>query len=84
MTKARYDADFFARSVERFLEVLDLRDVIFSGVSIGGAISLILAGQPNPRVSRVLAMNPYNYAKGRGIARSSLLGRMIMATPTFG
>ena len=75
--KSRYDADFFARSVEKFLDVLDLRDVTLSGVSIGGAISLILAGQRNPRIARVVAMNPYDYARGRGMARSSLAGWLI-------
>jgi pimeloyl-ACP methyl ester carboxylesterase len=30
----------------------------------------------NPRVVRVVAINPYDYAQGRGMARSSLLGRM--------
>jgi pimeloyl-ACP methyl ester carboxylesterase len=78
--KARYDADFFAGSVESFLNVLDLRDVTLSGVSIGGAISLIMAGRRNPRVARVVAMNPYDYAKGRGMARSSLPGWMITVT----
>jgi pimeloyl-ACP methyl ester carboxylesterase len=78
--KARYDADFFARSVESFLNVLDLRDVTFGGVSIGAAISLIIAGRRNPRVARVVAMNPYDYANGRGMSRSSLPGWMITVT----
>jgi pimeloyl-ACP methyl ester carboxylesterase len=78
--KARYDADFFAMSVEKFLDVFDLRDVTLSGVSIGGAIALIMAGRHNPRVARVVAMNPYDYAKGRGMARSSLPGWMITVT----
>jgi pimeloyl-ACP methyl ester carboxylesterase len=78
--QARYDADFFAGSVEGFLDALDLRDVTLSGVSIGGAIALILAGRRNPHVARVVAMNPYDYAKGRGMARSSLPGWMITVT----
>src|SRR5262245_25252768 len=40
--KAAYDADFFAHFVERFLDVMDLRDVTLCGVSIGGAVSLII------------------------------------------
>ncbi len=72
--KALYDADFFVHSVEGFLDALDLRDVMLCGVSIGGAIALIMAGRRNPRVSRVIAINPYDYAKGRGMTRSSLLG----------
>jgi pimeloyl-ACP methyl ester carboxylesterase len=74
---SRYDAAFFAGAVEGFLEKLDLRDVTLAGISIGGAIPLIIAARRNPRVVRVVAINPYDYAKGRGMARSSLLGRMI-------
>jgi pimeloyl-ACP methyl ester carboxylesterase len=77
---ARYDADFFVRSVGSFLDALDLRDVTLCGVSIGGAIALIAAGRRNARVARVIAINPYDYARGRGMARSSLLGWMITAT----
>jgi pimeloyl-ACP methyl ester carboxylesterase len=71
---AKYDAEFFAHAVEGFLDRLDLRDVTLAGVSIGASISLILAARHNPRVARVVAFNPYDYAKGRGMARSSLLG----------
>jgi pimeloyl-ACP methyl ester carboxylesterase len=75
---AKYDAAFFADTVEGFLEALDLRDVTLSGVSTGGSISLILAARNNPRVSRVVAINPYDYGKGRGMARSSLLARLVI------
>jgi pimeloyl-ACP methyl ester carboxylesterase len=78
--KAGYDADFFVHSVEGFLAGLDLHDVTLCGVSIGGAISLIVAGRRNPRVARVIAINPYDYAGGRGMTRSSLLGWMITVT----
>jgi len=84
---AAYDAQFFVRAVGGFLDALDLRDVILCGVSIGGSIALITAGQHNARVVRVVAVNPYDYAKGRGMARSSLLGWMITWTsqvPFFG
>jgi pimeloyl-ACP methyl ester carboxylesterase len=75
--KARYDADFFVHSVEMFLDRVDLHDVVLCGVSIGGAIALIMAGRRNARVTRVLAVNPYDYARGRGMTRSSLLGWLI-------
>jgi pimeloyl-ACP methyl ester carboxylesterase len=78
--KAQYDADFFVHSVEGFLDALGLREVTLCGVSIGGAVSLIVAGRRNARLSRVVAVNPYDYAKGRGMTRSSLLGWMITAT----
>ena len=75
--EARYDAAFFTDAVEGFLDKLDLRDVTLAGVSIGGSISLIVAARQNPRVSRVIAINPYDYAKGRGMARSSIFGRFV-------
>ncbi len=75
--KARYDAAFFAAVVESFLEKLDLRDVTLAGVSIGGAIPLIVAAHHDPRVTRVVAVNPYDYFKGRGMARSSFLGWIV-------
>ncbi|PYM08430.1 MAG: hypothetical protein DMD82_02560 [Candidatus Rokuibacteriota bacterium] len=77
--RARYDAKFFADFVEAFLEAVDLQDLTLSGVSIGASVSLILAGRRNPRIARVVAVNPYDYAKGRGLARSSVVGRLIMA-----
>jgi len=80
---ARYDAAFFTRSVEGFLDALDLRDAILAGVSIGGPIALIAAARRNPRVARVVAINPYDYARGRGIARSSLAGWIAMVTSSI-
>lgn len=72
--QARYDAAFFTDAVQGFLDKLDLHDVTLAGISIGGSIVLIVAARHNPRVTRVIAINPYDYAKGRGMARSSLLG----------
>jgi pimeloyl-ACP methyl ester carboxylesterase len=77
---ARYDAAFFASAVEGFLDALDLRAVTLAGVSIGGATALTLAGRRNPRVARVVAINPYDYARGRGLARSSWLAWLITMT----
>jgi len=71
---ARYDAAFFADAVEGFLDNFNLRDATLAGVSIGGVIPLIVAARRNPRVARVVSVNPYDYAKGRGLARGSLLG----------
>jgi len=60
----RFDAGFFASSIEKFLSALDLRDVTLCGVSIGGAAALILAGRHNARIARVVSINPYDYAPG--------------------
>lgn len=76
---AKYDADYFAETVEGFLDALDLHEVTLAGVSIGASLSLILAARGNPRVSRVIAINPYDYARGRGMARSSFLARLVFA-----
>jgi pimeloyl-ACP methyl ester carboxylesterase len=75
--RARYDAAFFTTAVEGFLDRLDLRDVTLAGVSIGGSIALIIAAHRNPRVGRVVAVNPYDYGKGRGMARSSVVGWVV-------
>ncbi len=75
---AKYDADYFVETIEGFLQALNLHDVTLAGVSIGASISLILAARNNPRVTRVVAINPYDYAKGRGIARSSFLARLFV------
>lgn len=76
--QAQYHAKFFTDHVEDFLEVLDLSDVTLAGISIGGSIALIIASRRNPRVKRVLAINPYDYDGGRGMARSSFFARIIV------
>ncbi|MDP3308617.1 alpha/beta fold hydrolase [Methylotenera sp.] len=74
-----YDADFFVKNVEGFLNALDLKNVTLSGVSIGATISLLIAARRNPRVTRIIPINPYDYYQGKGLARSSDLGRFIVA-----
>lgn len=73
----RYDAGFFTAAVEAFLERLDLRQACLAGVSIGGVIPLLMAARRNPRVARVISINPYDYAAGLGLARSSLAGWIV-------
>ncbi len=75
---AAYDAGFFTDAVEGFLEVMHLRDVTLAGVSIGASLALIVAARHNSRVARAIAINPYDYAKGRGMARSSFLARLVV------
>jgi pimeloyl-ACP methyl ester carboxylesterase len=69
--KTDYDPDLFVKSVEGFLDKLDLKDVTLAGISIGGVIPLIIAAKQNPRVAKVIAINPYDYAHGMGIARGN-------------
>src|SRR5262245_40857053 len=69
--KTDYDPDLFVKTVEGFLDKLDLEDVTLAGISIGGVIPLIIAAKQNPRVVRVIAINPYDYGRGLGIARAN-------------
>ena len=74
---ARYDADFFVRTVSKALDRLEVRDAVVVGESIGASIGLLLAARRHPRVRAVVAMNPYDYARGRGVRRSSLAANLI-------
>lgn len=69
--KTDYDPDLFVKTVEGFLDKLDLEDVTLAGISIGGVIPLIIAAKQNPRVVKVIAINPYDYGRGLGIARAN-------------
>jgi pimeloyl-ACP methyl ester carboxylesterase len=76
--KAAYSADFFVAAVAGFLERLDIKDALVAGESIGGSIALLLAARHNPRVQRVVAINPYDYDAGRGLRRSSALANVLL------
>ena len=69
--KTNYDPDLFVEAVEGFLDKLDLRDVTLAGISIGGVIPLLIAAKENPRVKKVIAINPYDYGRGLGITRAN-------------
>jgi pimeloyl-ACP methyl ester carboxylesterase len=69
--KTEYGPDLFVKTVEGFLDKLDLKNVILAGISIGGVVPLIVAANHNPRVKRVIAINPYDYGHGMGIARAN-------------
>jgi pimeloyl-ACP methyl ester carboxylesterase len=74
---ARYDADFFVESVGAFLDQMPIERATLVGESIGGTIALVLAARHHPRVASVVAINPYDYNRGRGLATSSPLARVI-------
>jgi pimeloyl-ACP methyl ester carboxylesterase len=75
--KATYSAEFFVTTVAHALDRLDIRDAVVVGESIGGSIALLLAARKNPRVRRVVAINPYDYGGGRGLRRSSALANVL-------
>jgi pimeloyl-ACP methyl ester carboxylesterase len=70
--KTDYKPELFVKAVEGFLDKLDLNDVTLAGISIGGVIPLIIAAQQNPRVTKVIAINPYDYGEGTGLARANI------------
>jgi pimeloyl-ACP methyl ester carboxylesterase len=85
--KTDYGPELFVRTVEGFLDKLDLKNVTLVGISIGGVIPLIIAADQNPRVKQVIAVNPYDYAHGLGIARGNgwaWLTFNLARVPVFG
>ena len=75
-----YTAGYFSDAVEALLEQLQLHDTVFVGESIGASIGLILAARGNPRIARVLAINPYDYGRWGGARRSSPLNNVVFTT----
>jgi len=75
---ADYAADFFVASVAGFLDRLNIEDALLAGESIGGTIALLLAARHNPRVRGVVAVNAYDYDRGRGLRRSSALANLFI------
>ncbi len=69
--------DVFYNAVEGFLDALDIQDAIVAGVSIGGTIPLVLAARHNPRIGKVISINPYDYGNGGGLRRSSGIANLI-------
>jgi pimeloyl-ACP methyl ester carboxylesterase len=82
---ASYEEPAMRAAVKRLITHLDLRDVTLLGESIGAVLALTTAADLPDRIRRVVAVNPYDYAGG--IARSSLLARLILTgvtTPVVG
>ena len=73
-----YVPSMFTEYVENFLDTLDIRDAILSGISIGGVISLLVAAKHNPNVNGVVAVNPYDYDKGMGVTRGNFIAWLIV------
>jgi pimeloyl-ACP methyl ester carboxylesterase len=73
---ASYQEPAMRAAVKRLVTQLDLRDVTLLGESMGAVLALTTAADLPGRVRRVVAVNPYDYAGG--IARSSLLARLIV------
>ena len=75
--KADYTPELFVSSVAGFLDALEIENAVLVGESIGGSIALLLAARHHQSVRRVVAVNPYDYDRGRGIRRSSALANLL-------
>jgi pimeloyl-ACP methyl ester carboxylesterase len=53
---------------------------VLVGESIGTSIGLILAARGNPRIARVLAVNPYDYGRWGSGRRGSPLNNVVFTT----
>jgi len=73
---ASYDEPAMRAAVTTLITQLDLRDVTLLGESMGAVLALTAAADLPEHVRGVIALNPYDYAAG--IARSSLLARLIV------
>ncbi len=80
---AEYAPDDFYGWIESFLEKIDVKDATIAGVSIGGTIALELATRKNPRISKVVSVNPFDYRDtySSGLKGSSFFAK-IMFTAT--
>jgi pimeloyl-ACP methyl ester carboxylesterase len=74
---ASYEEPAMRAGVERLLTELDLDDVTLLGESMGAVLALTTAADLPDRVRRVIAVNTYDFPGG--IARSSLLARVVVA-----
>jgi len=74
-----YVPELFVNTIEKFLEELKIEKATLAGISIGGSIPLLIAAKHNPRVRNVISINPYDYAKGRGVERGNLVARLIFS-----
>lgn len=81
--KTEYEPNLFVNSVEQFMTALDIQDATLAGVSIGGSIPLLIAAKHNKRVKNVVAINPYDYFKGRGVTRANSVAWLVFTLARF-
>ncbi len=76
---ADYTADLFIGKIAGFLDQLGIEPAVLVGESIGATAALGLAARHHSRVRGVVAINPYDYDRGRGLLRSSALARLLFS-----
>ena len=78
-----YVPELFVNSVEQFMDKLDITDATLAGISIGGSIPLLIAAKQNQRVNNIVAINPYDYFKGRGVTRANAVAWLVFTLARF-
>jgi pimeloyl-ACP methyl ester carboxylesterase len=78
ITTDDYAPEDFYRWTSAFLDCMQLERATLAGVSIGGTAALVMAARQHPRVTSVIAINPYDYPPDGGIRHSSLVARLIL------
>lgn len=80
-----YDPDQFYDWAEKFLDKIDVQDATIVGTSIGGTIVLELASRQNPRVAKVISINPYDYPPSltAGLKGSSVFAQVLFTATDF-
>ncbi len=76
--RADYAPEDFYRWTAAFLDSVGIEQASVAGISIGGTIGLVLAARQNPRIARVISINPYDYPPSGGIRESSVMARLIL------
>jgi len=74
-----YTADFFIATIAGFLDRLEIDGAVLVGESIGATSALALAARRHPRVRAAVAINAYDYDRGRGTMRASALARLLFS-----
>lgn len=72
-----YTPAFFVDTVGKFLDEQRIEKATLAGISIGGTVPLLLAARRHAGVARVVAINPYDYGKGRGITRANFASWLV-------
>ena len=74
-----YDPNQFYGWAEKFLNKVDVHNATIAGISIGGTIALELAARRNPRVAKVISINPYDYQSSysAGLKGSSTVAKIV-------
>lgn len=71
-----YTPEFFYKYVRGFLDSRQIEEAILVGESIGGPLALRLASEHGSYAQKVVAINSYDYGRGRGIFRGSVLSNV--------